>query len=109
MVNINGIHKIRARISSGKRYLTSILSQQSIFYVQEIKSHDHNQLESFQLLLHSKMQHKEFVNDQSSAFLHIGLRLLIHDTPVYIHSVYSPVKADERVYFLELLLFNTFD
>ena len=137
-MNVNGIHKI------GHLFIYHVLSQHSISCVQETKFHDHNQLDSFQFLLHSKMHHKMFVNDHNSAFLHptqnrsggvmtilrsdfpvydtaeeitersirnryLVLRLIIHDAPVYIHNVYAPVKADERVLFFELLLSHTFE
>ena len=51
----------------------------------------------------------EELTDRSIRNRYLVLRLLIHDAPVYIHNVYAPVKAEERVSFYELLLSNTFE
>nr|CCA19883.1 AlNc14C81G5293 [Albugo laibachii Nc14] len=41
----------------------------------------------------------EEITERSIRNRYLVLRLLIHDAPVYIHNVYAPVKAEERVLF----------
>ena len=51
----------------------------------------------------------EEITERSIRNRYLVLRLIIHDAPVYIHNVYAPVKADERVLFFELLLSHTIE
>ena len=51
----------------------------------------------------------EGITERSIRNRYLVLRLIIHDAPVYIHNVYAPVKADERVLLFELLLSQTFE
>ena len=42
----------------------------------------------------------EELTDRTIRNRYLVLRLIIHDAPVYIHNVFAPVKAEERVGFM---------